>query len=58
MSIASGDYRLEGDETRLEQAIVNLLVNAAKYTEPGGSISVSLVPAVTAGEPASLAPRA
>jgi CheY-like chemotaxis protein/anti-sigma regulatory factor (Ser/Thr protein kinase) len=42
VTVAAGDYRMEGDETRLEQAVVNLLVNAAKYTEPGGAISVTL----------------
>jgi CheY-like chemotaxis protein len=31
-----------GDAQRLQQCIVNLLVNAAKYTDPGGSITVSL----------------
>jgi CheY-like chemotaxis protein len=51
VSIASGDYRLEGDEARLEQAVVNLLVNAAKYTEPGGAISVTLTLDSTASEP-------
>ncbi len=32
----------QGDKTRLVQAIVNLLNNAAKYTAPGGYIALSL----------------
>ncbi|MDR2877816.1 MAG: response regulator [Chromatiales bacterium] len=36
------DLRVEGDETRLEQIIVSLLNNAAKYTEPGGRIEISV----------------
>src|SRR2546421_7351056 len=32
---------LEADPTRLAQAFSNLLINAAKFTEPGGSISIS-----------------
>ena len=33
---------VNGDETRIEQIVWNLLSNAAKYTEPGGRIRVSL----------------
>jgi two-component system CheB/CheR fusion protein len=33
--------RLEADPTRLEQIVANLLNNAAKYTMPGGQISLS-----------------
>jgi signal transduction histidine kinase/DNA-binding response OmpR family regulator len=31
-----------GDQTRLEQVLVNLLTNAARYTPPAGQVSVSV----------------
>ncbi len=34
---------IEGDETRLCQVVSNLLTNAAKYTPPGGTITVDVV---------------
>ncbi|MGE0868350.1 MAG: ATP-binding protein [Kofleriaceae bacterium] len=37
------DVWIAGDETRLCQAITNLLTNAAKYTQAGGTIDVAVV---------------
>ena len=34
---------LDGDPTRLAQVFSNVLINAAKYTPPGGRISLSAV---------------
>jgi len=40
--VAASPFRMYADATRVEQIIVNLLTNAAKYTEPGGNIAVRL----------------
>ncbi len=40
--LPSEPIELDGDPMRLEQVITNLLSNAAKYTNPGGHIALSL----------------
>lgn len=41
IGLSDGFMRVDADPTRLEQIIGNLLTNAAKYTEPGGRITIS-----------------
>jgi PAS domain S-box-containing protein len=43
LSLPSEPLAIEGDPVRIEQAIANLLANAAKYTDPGGSVFVTAV---------------
>jgi signal transduction histidine kinase len=41
VSVARGGLPLDADDARLAQVVANLLTNAAKYTEPGGEISIA-----------------
>jgi signal transduction histidine kinase len=48
VSVTTGPAWMQGDETRIEQIVGNLVVNALKYTPEGGEIDVSV--ATEAGE--------
>jgi PAS domain S-box-containing protein len=47
LQVSAENLIVEGDETRLQQVLANLLANACKYTQPGGRIDVQVGP----GEP-------
>ncbi len=53
-TIGPGPFSIDGDPTRLEQIFVNLLANAAKYTDPEGRIAVRLKRDESAGAPCAV----
>lgn len=44
VTVAARSVWVDGDESRLEQIVTNLVANALKYTPPGGAIRVGVAP--------------
>ena len=49
VTVMPGNFFLNGDGARLEQVLMNLLSNASRNTQPGGTLSVQLAPEVVNG---------
>jgi len=49
--VAAADFRMLGDATRLEQVLVNLLGNAARYSAGGSSVELRLDAVAQDGQP-------
>ncbi len=47
-SLPASPLPIEADPTRIEQVIANVLANAAKYTEPGGTVRLTVEEAAPA----------
>jgi PAS domain S-box-containing protein len=43
VSLADENFEVSGDAARLQQVVVNLLSNAAQFSDPGGRIDLTLV---------------
>ncbi len=50
LELPAGPLWIEGDGTRLAQAVENLLSNAGKFTDPGGRVEVELSAGVDDGD--------
>ena len=54
VGLPDGPIRLEADPTRIEQVLVNILSNASKYSDAGGSIALTVT---LEGEAAAISVR-